>query len=247
MHIGDRISKLRLSKKLSQEELAKKLFVSSKTISSWETNRTEPSLEIIVKLSEILDCSVIYLIYGDIKKNDIETEIKIKITRDKYESLKQFMQINAKFINTNRQIDKYYQPTYRKFINDDKFINEWLRIGIRGNKKILNYKNWYNNMYCDEYEVEIDDEINLIKIFKALGLEEIAIVDKVRTTYLYLNKYEVALDFVNDLGYFIEIEVKKYDDDAAKEYDNLLKLAQKLDLNLNNIDKKGYPYHIIFK
>ena len=66
MHIGDRISKLRLSKKLSQEELAKKLFVSSKTISSWETNRTEPSLEIIVKLSEILDCSVIYLIYGEI-------------------------------------------------------------------------------------------------------------------------------------------------------------------------------------
>ena len=247
MQIGDRISKLRLSKKLSQEELAKKLFVSSKTISSWETNRTEPSLEIIVKLSEIFDCSVVYLIYGEIKKNDIETEIKIKITQDKYESLKQFMKKHAKFINTNRQIDKYYQPIYRKFINDDKNINEWLRIGIRGNKKILNYKNWYNNMYCDEYEVEIDDEINLIKILKALGLEEIAIVDKVRTTYLYLDKYEVALDSVKDLGYFIEIEVKKYDDDVIKEYYNLLKLAQKLDLNLNNIDKKGYPYHIIFK
>ena len=72
MHIGDRISELRLSKKLSQEELAKKLFVSNKTISSWETNRTEPGLEIIVKLSEILDCSVVYLIYGNIKKNDIE-------------------------------------------------------------------------------------------------------------------------------------------------------------------------------
>lgn len=33
-------------------------------------------------------------------------------------------------------------------------------------------------MYCDEYEVEIDDEDNLNKIFLILGLEEIALVDK---------------------------------------------------------------------
>ena len=102
-------------------------------------------------------------------------------------------------------------------------------------------------MYCDEYEVEIDNETNLSKIFEILGLEEIAIVNKTRTTYFYLDKYEVALDYVKDLGYFIEIEVKKYSEEAIKEYDNLLKLAQKLELNLNDIDKKGYPYHIIFK
>ena len=68
MNLGKRISKLRTLKKLSQEDLAKKLFVSNKTISSWETNRTEPGLEDIVRLSEIFDCSVVYLIYGDIKK-----------------------------------------------------------------------------------------------------------------------------------------------------------------------------------
>ena len=102
-------------------------------------------------------------------------------------------------------------------------------------------------MYCDEYEVEIDNETNLSKIFEILGLEEIAIVNKTRTTYFYLDKYEVALDYVKDLGYFIEIEVKKYSEEAVKEYDNLLKLAQKLELNLNDIDKKGYPYHVIFK
>lgn len=61
-----------------------------------------------------------------------------------------------------------------------------------------------------------------------------------------MNKYEVALDFVKDLGYFIEIEVKKYDKTSIEEYDLLLKLAKKLQLNLNNIDKRGYPYHIIY-
>lgn len=53
-------------------------------------------------------------------------------------------------------------------------------------------------MYCDEYEVEIDNETNLVKIFKILGLEEIAVVDKTRNTYLYLDKYEVALDHVKN-------------------------------------------------
>ena len=51
--------------------LASKLYVTDKTISSWESNRTEPSLEMIIKLSEILQCSASYLLYGeneDIKK-----------------------------------------------------------------------------------------------------------------------------------------------------------------------------------
>lgn len=101
-------------------------------------------------------------------------------------------------------------------------------------------------MYCDEYEVEIDNEENLDKIFKVLGLEPIAVVDKLRNTYYYLDKYEVALDYVKDLDYFIEIEVKEYTSDTILEYDKLLKIAKDLGLNLNNIDKRGYPYHIIY-
>lgn len=136
-------------------------------------------------------------------------------------------------------MDRYYQPTYRRFLkSSDETINEWLRIGIRENKKILNYKNWHQSMYCDEYEVEIDDEDNLNKIFLILCLEEIALVDKKRKTYIYQDKYEIALDAVEQLGNFIEIEVKKYDASAIQEYDELLKLAK----HLNNIDKRGYPY-----
>lgn len=247
MNLGNRIANLRKRNKWTQNELADKIFVTDKTISSWESNRTEPNLEIIIKLSELFNCSASYLIYGDTKKNDIETEIKIKVSREEFNKIETFMKSNAKFLNESKQIDTYYQPTYRKFLKDNKdMINEWLRIGIRGNKKILNYKNWYNNMYCDEYEVEIDDENNLDKILKILGLEEIAIVNKLRKTYFYLNKYEIALDYVENLGYFIEIEVKNYDDEAMLEYDKLLKLAKSLNLNLNNIDKRGYPYHLIY-
>lgn len=248
MNLGNRIADIRKKKKWTQNDLASKLFVADKTVSSWESNRTEPSLETIMRLSELFDCSISYLLYGNTRKSNIETEIKIKTTKFEYKKLQSFLENNAKFLNENKQIDKYYQPTHRRFLKDnEEIISEWLRIGLRGNKKILNYKNWHNNMYCDEYEVEIDDEKNLDKIFKILGLEEIAIVDKVRKTYFYLNKYEIALDYVENLGYFAEIEVKNYDTFALQEYDELLKLAKNLNLNLNNIDKKGYPYHFINK
>ena len=102
-------------------------------------------------------------------------------------------------------------------------------------------------MYCDEYEVEIDNCDNLDKIFNILGLEKIAVVDKIRKTFFYLDKYEVALDYVHQLGYFIEIEVKKYSKNPLEEYNSLIKLAKNLNLNLDSIDKRGYPYHIIHK
>ena len=78
LNLGNRISNLRKRKKWTQNDLANKLFVVDKTISSWESNRTEPSLETIIKLSELFDCSASYVIYGDTEKNNVETEIKIK-------------------------------------------------------------------------------------------------------------------------------------------------------------------------
>lgn len=210
-------------------------------------NRTEPDLEMLIKLSEILEISAGYLIYGDSNKSDVETEIKVKLSKEEFDRIEKNMKTSAKFLKNNKQIDTYYQPTYRRFLKDNnETINEWLRIGIRGNKKILNYKNWHDNMYCDEYEVEIDNEKNLDKIFEILDLEQIAVVTKTRTTYFYLEKYEVALDYVKELGYFIEIEVKNYTLNAILEYDKLLKVAKNLGLNLNNIDRRGYPYHIIY-
>lgn len=89
----------------------------------------------------------------------------------------------------------------------------------------------------------MDDSINLKKIFKVLGLEEIAYVDKIRRIY----KYEISLDIVKELGYFVEIEIKKYNKDLSLEYDELLKVAKNFGLNLNNIDRRGDPYYMVYK
>ena len=58
MNIGLNISNLRKEKNLTQEELAKLINVSPKTISSYETNRSIPNIEILILLSKVLDTSI---------------------------------------------------------------------------------------------------------------------------------------------------------------------------------------------
>ena len=179
---------------------------------------------------------------------DIETEIKIRLSEIEYNCLKEKLDKIAEFKSDSRQVDTYYQPTNKSFLKEgNEDVLDWLRIGIRGNKKILNYKHWYQNKYCDEYEVTIDDEDNLDKIFKILDLEVIAVVDKRRLRYMYQDKYEISLDSVLELGYFVEIEVKNYDLGPREEYDKLVEVVKAFNLNMKSIDKRGYPYHLIYK
>ena len=240
MSYGERISKLRQSKNITQKELASKLYVTDKTISSWELNRTEPSIEMIIKLSEILECSASYLLYGDNFKDNVEMEIKVKLTKEEYEKMYKMLKSVGKFLLQSNQQDIYYRSDYF-----GSGSNKLLRLRLSGNKKVLTYKTYNNNMYCEEYEVEIDNSNNLMKIFDSIGLKKITEVKKERYIYSYQDKYEISLDKVDNLGYFIEIEVKGTINNYFEEYDDLLKNSRNLGLNLNNIEQKRYPQLMI--
>ena len=62
---GAVIKKLRESKKMTQEELADRLFVSSKAVSKWETGQGFPDISLIEPLAKALDISVIELFSGE--------------------------------------------------------------------------------------------------------------------------------------------------------------------------------------
>lgn len=55
--IGKNIKKRRLACEMSQSELGKKIGVRPQTISSWEVNRTEPSINDIEKLAQVFGCT----------------------------------------------------------------------------------------------------------------------------------------------------------------------------------------------
>lgn len=62
---GSFIAKLRKEKSLTQKQLAEKLNVTDKAISRWETGKGYPDIEILPKLSAILNVSVNEILYGD--------------------------------------------------------------------------------------------------------------------------------------------------------------------------------------
>lgn len=63
--IGLFIQTLRKEKKITQEELAQKLFVDRATVSKWETGNYIPSPEILLKLSKLFEVSVNELLAGE--------------------------------------------------------------------------------------------------------------------------------------------------------------------------------------
>ena len=63
--ISQNIKRQRIQKGLSQEELAQKLFVTRQTVSNYETGKSNPDLDTLTKLSEILETDVETLLYGD--------------------------------------------------------------------------------------------------------------------------------------------------------------------------------------
>ena len=66
---GAVIKELREDKKMTQEELADKVCVSSKAVSKWETGRGLPDVSLLEPLAEALGISVIELFSGDLIRN----------------------------------------------------------------------------------------------------------------------------------------------------------------------------------
>ncbi len=165
---GKYIQKLRQEKNLTQNDLAKKLFISDKAISKWERGLCAPDISLLEKLAEILDTSVIELLRGERLNNNLI---------DKKDALNSI--IDIKEITTRSNIKKiniificilillmlyilllFTKPvTYKnnEFCFENVKTNEIENFEINS-KIILNNKGKYNQ---SEYKI-ITNWINLI-------------------------------------------------------------------------------------
>ena len=62
MTLGEKLSKLRKENNYTQEQLAEILDVSRQAISKWESNISYPETEKLLKIGELYDCSMDYLL-----------------------------------------------------------------------------------------------------------------------------------------------------------------------------------------
>ena len=62
--VGENIRSRRLALRMTQEELAAKLYTTRQTVSNYEQGRSEPDLETLKLLAEQLDTDAETLLYG---------------------------------------------------------------------------------------------------------------------------------------------------------------------------------------
>lgn len=66
--LNERIREIRTAKKMSQVELANILGVTKQSVSNWENDNIQPSIEMLIKLAKALSVSSDYLLGIDEKR-----------------------------------------------------------------------------------------------------------------------------------------------------------------------------------
>jgi len=67
--VGKNIKKHRTELNMTQEELADKISVTRQAVSNWETEKTQPDIETLERISEVLGVTIEELIYGKQKSS----------------------------------------------------------------------------------------------------------------------------------------------------------------------------------
>ena len=62
MTLNENIRQLRLARNLSQVDLAKALGVTKQSISNWENNNIQPSIDMLIRLAQFFSVSTDYLL-----------------------------------------------------------------------------------------------------------------------------------------------------------------------------------------
>ena len=171
-----------------------------------------------------------------------EIEILVQVNDDinkVEETLKKF-----KYINTELVIDDYYYDPKRNNLkpNKNNQINECFRLRQKGNKNYITYKDdvFENNvwLYSNEYETEVSSIETIKEILNRLGLKKLLTIKNTKKIYKH-NNYEIVLEDVEDLGYFMEVEYCTNEDIDVKEikkqiqeFINSLNLKTSKELNI---------------
>lgn len=88
MAIKDRIKEARLSKKMTQEQLAKAIGVAKTTVTGYEKGTSEPSIDTIIRIMKSLDVDANYLWQDGMK-------FPLAVSYDEMENTKKFRALDA--------------------------------------------------------------------------------------------------------------------------------------------------------
>jgi adenylate cyclase class 2 len=146
----------------------------------------------------------------------LELEMKAKIDKYTRGRIDQILR-RAEFLEERIEDDVYFSSPIRDF----KETDEALRVRYSGDKAILTYKGPKLDKISksrEEYEAYVSGEME--QILQKLGYKKLLNVRKKRKVYLYKD-FTISLDDVEELGEFLEVELKSENLQDVKRIENL--------------------------
>ena len=150
------------------------------------------------------------------------------------------------------QNDTYYTPHHKNFL-EPEIVSEWLRVRETNNKCSLNFKQWLPigakiQNQCNEYETVAEDAFALKQILDALDFKKIIVVNKTRNSWVY-DDVEISIDYVEDLGAFIELEAvhKVGEEQIGAVHLHFQNILAQIKAEVGDRNHRGYPYLLIEK
>ncbi len=165
----------------------------------------------------------------------IEVEVKAQID-DLSEVREKIKTLGGELQSIKRQVDVYLQHPCRNF----KLTDEALRLRKSNGKAYLTYKGPKLSPRSKsrlEVEVEVSDLKKTLEILVKVGFKPIGEVKKIREVWK-LKEAIINLDEVENLGIFIEIEIKSKDMRKAEE--SIRKILEKLNIPAIKTTRKSY-------
>lgn len=240
MTLSQNIKQFRLERKLTQEQLATKLGISSQAVSKWETSETYPDGSMLVPLAQALSVSLDRLLGNEIyTMEDISSRIKnLLLTTPEKDRLhlvrKLCWQIEKGLFNCRCPIERFYLPDELNWKKASSY-----HLSDYGFTHISNGMTPFFAVfpeYGDNLTQAINDGEEVRKIFEAMSLPE------VMRALLWIHRKEE--DFVFEpalLGK--ECELTDEILHIVLERLHQLCLVHKLDVELNGEPRVLYSTH----
>ncbi len=170
----------------------------------------------------------------------IEVEVKYRVTEDVINQLaSKILAMGGLFLGEVMQEDIYFQHPSRNFAVTD----EALRVRRVENRAEVTYKGPKidsKSKTREEIKIEISDFESFVLLLERLGFRPVARVTKKRITYK-LGEKLLHLDNVEKAGFFVEIETMvERKSDVEKKRDELLRIAEKLSIPADGLERKSY-------
>jgi len=80
MFFADKLKKEREKRGWSQDDLAKKIYVSRQSVSKWETGKNYPSIEVIINLSDLFNITIDELLRGEYIMSKVRSTLLVIVS-----------------------------------------------------------------------------------------------------------------------------------------------------------------------